>query len=234
MRVLDLDLDFFLSDCCPLALLGERPMNSCAQHWSAQRVEAFLTDQCGLSKDKKTPGRVFETHDGALDFWQEQLTCGSLSAPFDVVHVDAHSDLAFGKPGPSFVLKAVLTRLPEERPSLYSYRDGKKLDEANYLLFALAFRWISSLKLVRNPHSHKDVSALLLDDQGNIHLSSDVAAIMQFKNGSEPTVPFTIYDDYALYKENDFDYVSLAHSPRYAPEDADELIPVIMRYIQSI
>ena len=76
---------------------------------------------------------------------------GELSAPFDVVHVDTHSDLAFGPPGTDFVLKAVLTRRPDARAALEAYRAGKKLDEANYLLFALAFRWISRLIVCAQP-----------------------------------------------------------------------------------
>lgn len=80
------------------------------------------------------------------------MEAGKLQPPFDVVHVDTHSDLAFGPPGTDFVLKAVLTRNLRARATLGAYREGKKLDEANYLLFALAFRWISRLRMcaIRN------------------------------------------------------------------------------------
>ena len=74
MRVLDLDMDFFLSDPCPLAPLGERPAESCAQAWSDEQVVSFLEEQCGLSAEKPVPGAIFDTHDKALAFrWIDNL-----------------------------------------------------------------------------------------------------------------------------------------------------------------
>ena len=109
MRVLDLDMDFFLSDPCPLARLGERPDESCARVWSDEEVIRFLEEQCGLSREKPVPGLIFDTHDKALDFWKERVEDGSLTTPFEVVHVDTHSDLAFGPPGTGYVLNVVLS-----------------------------------------------------------------------------------------------------------------------------
>ena len=152
-----------LGDACPLAPLGERPPEACAEPYSDEQVIRFLETQCGLSRAHPVPGMIFDTHDKALDFWLARMQCGELSAPFDVVHVDTHSDLAFGPPGTDFVLKAVLTRRPDARAALEAYRAGKKLDEANYLLFALAFRWISRLTYVRNPKSRQDIPGHLLD-----------------------------------------------------------------------
>ena len=118
MKVLDLDMDFFLSDACPLAPLGERPSENCAQPYTDEQVIAFLEEQCGLSREHPVPGLIFDTHDKALDFWRARMREGVLNAPFDVVHVDTHSDLAFGPPGTDFVLKAVLTRNPKSREAL--------------------------------------------------------------------------------------------------------------------
>lgn len=125
MKVLDLDMDFFLTDACPLAPLGERPPESCARPYGDEQVIAFLEEQCGLSRAHPVPGRIFDTHDKALDFWLAQMEAGKLQPPFDVVHVDTHSDLAFGPPGTDFVLKAVLTRNPRARATLGAYREGK-------------------------------------------------------------------------------------------------------------
>ena len=73
MRVLDIDLDFFLADTCPLAEKGSRPALAGHEPWPAADVRAFLTERCGLSPARPVPGRVFETHDGALFLWQELL-----------------------------------------------------------------------------------------------------------------------------------------------------------------
>ena len=115
MKVLDLDMDFFLTDACPLAPLGERPPEACAEPYRDEQVSRLLVAGGGLSRAHLVPGMIFDTHDKALDFWLARMRRGELSAPFDVVHVDTHSDLAFGPPGTDFVLKAVLTRRPDAR-----------------------------------------------------------------------------------------------------------------------
>ena len=50
MKVLDLDMDFFLTNACPLAPLGERPPEACAEPYSDEQVIRFLEMQCGLSR----------------------------------------------------------------------------------------------------------------------------------------------------------------------------------------
>lgn len=148
--------------------------------------------------------------------------------------MDAHSDLAFGPPGPDFVLKAVLTRAPGSRAAIDAYRRGRKLDEANYLLFALAFRWVSALTYVRNPRSREDVPARLLTPQGNIRLRSDVSALMEAVNGAEPAIPFARYDDTRAFCRTGYDFVTLAQSPRYAPASADRIMALIRPYIAPV
>jgi len=234
VRVLDLDMDFFLSDPCPLAPLGERPDESCARVWSDEAVRRFLEEQCGLSREHPVPGAIFDTHDKALDFWAARLGEQSLCTPFEVVHVDTHSDLAFGPPGTNYVLNVVLSRPVDQRPSIDVYRRAVELDEANYLLFALAFRWISRLAYVRNPKSHQDIPAQLLDAEGNIHLRSFISAMMEGKNGKEPVIAFDIYDDYTQLRQTGFDFVTMAQSPRYAPASADRIMDIVREYITAV
>lgn len=234
MKVLDLDLDFFLSDCCPPAALGERPQAHWATPWNAPQVRDFLETHCGLSRERKVCGRVFETHDRAIDFWAAHISDGTLSTPFEVIHVDAHADLGIGRPGPDFVLKAVLTKAPEARATIDAYRAGKKLDEANYLLFALSFRWINRLVLVRNPRSRPDIPQVLREGADALRLTSDIARLMQGKNGEEPRIAFEAYDDFSAFEEGGYDYVTLAHSPRYAPQTIDDLMDVVREYIAEV
>ena len=234
MRVLDLDMDFFLSDPCPLASLGERPDESCAEVWSDEEVIRFLEEQCGLSRAHPVPGAIFDTHDKVLDFWAARLNEGKLSTPFEVVHVDTHSDLAFGPPGTNFVLNVVLSRMPEQRAAIDAYRKAVELDEANYLLFALAFRWIDRLAYVRNPKSHQDIPRHLLDGEGNIHLCSFISRMMESRNGKEPVIPFDVYDDYRTFRQHGYDFVTMAQSPRYAPQSADRIMEIMRRYIAQI
>ena len=196
-RVLDIDLDYFLANCCPLAEPGERPVLWGHEPWDEEAVRCFLEKQCLLSREHPVPGRVFETHDGALCYWHELMTRGMLRAPFHVTHVDAHSDLGIGYPGPGYVLYNVLSMPPSRRLELDRFYGEKKLDEANYLLFALAF-----------PEKKKK------------------------KNGPEPCIPYHEYKkDGSFLAAARYDFVSLAISPRYAPQEADRLIPVIQEYM---
>lgn len=237
MRVLDIDLDFFLEDCCPLAAPGARPALEGHAPWEPERVEAFLERQCGLSAAAPAPGAVFETHDGALRFWQARLRDGTLTQPFHVTHVDAHSDLGIGYPGPGYVLNGVLPQRVAVRPDPERYAALHELDEANYLLFALAFRWVASLDNVRNDRSRPDVppEILLPGRRDVIRLSSFPARLMERENGPEPAVPFAVYDDYRTFvAAAPYDFVTLAVSPRYAPAAADALIPVIARYLRPV
>lgn len=237
MRVLDIDLDFFLADCCPLAEYGERPDVAGHEPWPENRVVAFLEQNCGLDAEHPLPGRVFETHDQALLFWEEQLQKGALTSPYHVTHVDAHSDLGIGYPGPGYVLYNVLAQSMDKRIDIDGYYAQHKLDEANYLLFALAFRRISRLDNIRNPLSRQDIPKELLvpGTSDQIQLCSLTSRLFEGKNGVEPVIPFHVYDDYReFHADTPFDFVTLAISPRYAPKEADALVGVIGRYIKPI
>ena len=236
MRVLDIDLDFFLADCCPLAPVGERPCLEGHEPWSKENVTAFLEEQCGLSKEHPVPGKIFQTHDEALRFWKERIEEGCLDVPFWVTHIDAHSDLGIGKPGPGFVLSTVLTQEPSKRTGLSRWYEMNQLDEANYLLFALAFRWISKLDNVRNPNSRPDIprELLLQGRTDRIRLESFASWLLEGRNGPEPVVPFSVYEDYnTFFAETAFDYMTVAVSPRYAPKEADELLSIFESYLKQ-
>ena len=239
MRVLDLDMDFFLTGVCELAPRGARPSLREARPWAEADVRAFLEENCGLSRQTPIPGRVFKTHDGALFLWKEWLEAGKLSAPFHVTHVDAHSDLGIGRPGPAYVLETVLA-LPRRRAATFPATCAKKrLDEANYLLFALALRYISSLENVRNPHSRADFPARLAANGSQpptaIRLSSTLARLLPQYDFSEPTIPYAVYDDFRAFRAAaPYDLASLAISPRYAPREADFIADVFREYIVEV
>lgn len=238
-KVLDLDMDFFLADCCPLADVGERPSVFGHEPWSEGDVRRFLEENCGLDAHRPIKGRLFETHDEALAFWMELIEKGELTDPFDVVHVDAHSDLGIGKPGTGFVTSRVLSLPPQKRRSLSRYYDCRQLDEANYLLFAATFRMIGTLTFVRNPRSRFDIPPEIAitdenDEYSGIFLRSPVSALFEGANGKEPMISFRVYDDYALFTDSGFAAASMARSPRYAPREADFIMEIMKDYIDCI
>ena len=64
---------------------------------------------------------------------------------------------------------------------------------------------------------------------------SPLSRIMEGLNGPEPTIPFRVYKDYHTFCTNEcYDFVSLAHSTRYAPKEADALIRVIGEYMTAV
>lgn len=241
MRVLDIDLDFFLADTCPLADVGKRPVLAGHEPWSAAEVRRFLEENLRLDRARPLPGRIFETHDGALRLWDELIKQGKLCAPFTVTHVDAHSDLGIGKPGPGIVLNGALCQKLDVRCDIERYDKLKQLDEANYLLFALAFRWVDRLENVRNPKSKPDMPPEIVHARNGegtacaLRLSTPLPGLFEKMNGAEPVVPYREYpcgDAYAA--EAPFDYMSVAISPRYAPREADALLDVFRQYVIEI
>lgn len=152
-----------------------------------------------------------------------------------MTHVDAHSDLGIGYPGPGFVLYNVISMPVEKRLDYQNFYDQHKLDEANYLLFALAMRRVSALDNIRNPRSHKDIPRELTPEAPEeIRLVSLTSRMFEGKNGPEPKIPFHVYNDYTVFTaEAPYDYVSLAISPRYAPPEADALVDVFRRYMRE-
>ena len=233
--VLDVDLDFFLSDCCPMAEPGQRPPAGSCPPWPEDHVRAFLEENCRLSAARPAPGAVFETHDRALDFWQAMLEAGRLGAPFRVVHVDAHSDLGIAPPRAAFVEASVLCRPPDRRCDIPRYRRENHLTEANYLLFALAFRWIGRLDNVRNPMSRPDMPpGLLIPGDGGpaLRLRQSFPGLFDTLYGPEPSVPYAEYADYRAFSADcPPEFFTLAMSPRYAPPEADLLADIIREYI---
>lgn len=235
MKVLDLDLDFFLEDCCPPAEPGERPDAEGHEPWEESRIRDFLEKRCHLSKDDPIPGRIFDTHDKALDFWEEQIRNGNLAVPFEVTHVDAHSDLGIGYPGPGYVLYNVLSMKPMNRLRPDFFREQKKLDEANYLLFALAFRRISLLENVRNPKSRPDIPVEILTADDTIRLHSLTSSLFETVNGREPEIPFIVYNDFTTFEaDRKYDYVTAAISLRYLPAEGDFIADLVHEYIRLI
>jgi hypothetical protein len=142
-RVLDVDLDAFVS---PIAYwpygarLNDEDYRVCAR----DDVERFLTTQCGLMTDLPLPGRQVVDHDEAFDVWADWMKRGILEAPFEVVHVDAHADLGMGDASWVHVMIEHLASRPGERLSP-KRRGTHGMSAGNYLVFAIAARWLQSL-----------------------------------------------------------------------------------------
>lgn len=63
--------------------------------WSDEEIICFLEKRCGLSKTNKVKGRIVKHHVEAYSFWNDLVNSDGEIVPFEVTHIDAHSDLAY-------------------------------------------------------------------------------------------------------------------------------------------
>ena len=192
-------------------------------------------------------------HREAYYFWRELIQKSILETPFEVVHVDAHSDLGGGDMGWVFIFEELLSIPLEERSNTecYHYRhENEKLDSGNYLLYAAASHWIKTLTLVCHPNWQYDYYPIIMkdsdDNSGYIQLKRflqkidfNTANIYNTKQKFEPDkeIEFNIIRDYRMYIEpklSAFDYVVFCQSPSYTPASADFLLDVIKDYLYVI
>ncbi|OPZ68999.1 MAG: hypothetical protein BWY81_00612 [Firmicutes bacterium ADurb.Bin467] len=135
------------------------------------------------------------------------------------------------------MLETVLSLPPERRADIGRYCRERVLDEANYLLFALAFRWISALSLVRNPRSRRDVPDRIAVREGNgvraLKLTSSVSKLLPRLDFREPEVKCSVISDpWAFRAAGPYAFATLAVSPRYAPREADFIAELFQEYVQ--
>ena len=162
MRVLDVDMDYFMTE------IAHTPYSSMERLdegyyggsvWPADKVRLFLEKNLGLSKEHKIPGRVVCGHNESLFFWEELIQSGKLIEPFDVIHVDSHADLGLGDPSGDF-LQSMFLSLPiatRRRIRDYEFNNQiKGISIGDYLLWAIAYRMISSITYCANPNGDKN------------------------------------------------------------------------------
>lgn len=247
MHVLDIDLDFFLNAVAYNSYESRRLPSQIYKPWSVSRVRHFLERRCGLSTAKPLEGKIVYNHDKAFDFWQQLLETNKLIAPFDVTHIDGHSDLGLGDSEYPYLLSELLHYEPNER---HYNIDRKRVKQGNYLAFAIACRWIKSIQWVRHLESGDDLFHAYFKSfskrTGIIQLRSVNKQLMDnclssatqitFDNppgmSFEPEVKYYIRV-WKRYKSTcKFDYIVLSKSPDYTPVESDQLVPVISEYMK--
>jgi hypothetical protein len=249
MRVLDLDLDFFLDKRVESPPSRGRPSPADVHPWRSCDIEEFLVKQCGLDPRNPLPGRAVVEHHELFDVWKDMVARGQLIIPFDLVHVDAHADMGMGDGSPSFIMAELLHRDVAERTS--PPRGGTYgLLEGNYLAFAVACRWIRSLTYVVHPHLYRDnckkhdipdcffknydntcnclqQKALAPESLRSIRRPQEFEPVHL-----EPEIAIRLVSGSEFKSESPFSLVFAAQSPRYTPSTADEVFSILRRFIQ--
>ena len=265
MKILDLDMDYFMRRVAymvPESVTERLPEEGYASFvWSKKKVRSFLENNLGLSKSKKIKGRIVSGHNEALEFWRELIAKQKLTIPFEVVHVDSHADLGLGYNTREYISNTLLSYPVAERPLHGQYKDAydRVCKEAigDYLLFAIAYRWISHLTYCANPRGDANdyFEGILKDFQkkhigkkpasNTIQLSHNpnmnfprwphfVSAKQEYLITSckEPEVPFWVIPTVENVKFNgDFDFAVMAQSPNYTPASADFIMDIFREYI---
>jgi hypothetical protein len=244
MRILDIDLDFFLDDVAYHRSSGRERLGEDYRPWGESAVRAFLEQRCGLLKNHPVPGRLVIHHHEAFLFWRELVEGGSLAVPFEVVHVDAHADLGVGDAGYVYLMTDVLLRplAVRTKPEIGT----SHLNAGNYLAFAAACRWINRIVYVPNPASRDDLMYL------HFKSFSQAGGVLQLKGcpqrgldaifrgdftypfALEPEIPFQRVALEAFRDTDGFDFAVLCQSPGFTPLGSDALISVIMEYIRPV
>lgn len=154
-RVLDIDMKYFLDKVPELSndYILDRPTEEefGMYVWSEERVRDFLEKNLGLSKERKLKGRIVVWNSKVLDFWKGLIVDSKLETPFEVIHVDSHVDLGTGYSLPYYIMDTLLKYPIEERMENSKYDAVgicRGVGIGDYLLFAIAYRWVSKLLFV--------------------------------------------------------------------------------------
>lgn len=246
LRVLDIDLDFFVSPVVYLPQGKGRPADDEYSVWPVDDALGFLADRCGLNG--RLPGFVTERHHELFPLWRESIEGGLLQPPFHVTHVDAHADLGMGDASWKYILTELLFQPLEARKFP---REGglSGLAEGNYLSFAIACQWLGELIYVHGYGAGSDVPKSSMQDfrmdAPNIQLpaltEADAQKMLHFKwddidaSRLEPPVSFqrVLFTDFEA--TDPYDLVCITRSPQYAPPKADVVYDrIIENFIEPI
>lgn len=250
MKFLNLDLDFFQMDVVHNCNdYGERLDSFCTKPWKEEDLISYLEGNLGLSKDKKIKGRIVEHHHEIFYFWRELILNGELTVPFDVIHVDAHSDLGLGDASWHYIMTEYLHKNINDRiyPENLEYSHRMyRFDYGNYLTFAVACNWVNSIHFIPHTSWENDLPITIFknyDEKTNtIQLKKFnknetlyFNQIRKYKPISyEREVPFTINENLEIGEKDKIDYIGLSISPGYTVKESDTLINTIKEYMEIV
>lgn len=231
IKVLNLDIDAFVT---PIALYrGPDDGRLSAEDYSCRTPDEFrqyLEKGCGLSRTNKPRGCIVTQHDELFPVWRSLIASGDMESSVHLYHLDAHDDLGGGLGDDSHeeVQSRVLLKPVESRPHV----PWSAMNSGNYLLYALACRWISALTLIRHPEDFQAVPKNLLSDDGkHIQLRPWSQGAPVTAASREPSIPLDVIpiDDFAMQEEPS--WVFVATSPVFTPPASDALIEVVREYL---
>lgn len=235
-RILDIDLDFFVTPVVHWPPNDERRSAEDYSVWPVEEAIEFLRDKCGLTG--RRPGFLTENHSELFPRWREAIKTGLLDPPFHVTHLDAHADLGLGDSGYIYLMTSLLFDPPEERR--YPKVGPAGLNDGNYLLFTIACRWIHDLTYIYSGDGEDELFLAMKDfdpRSDHVQLSTmsreDIDKVLHRQvdrpsvSHSEPAVPYRTSHWEHFQADGPYDFVCLTRSPPYTPSTADPLYDAI-------
>lgn len=246
MNVLDIDIDAFLDPRPRRRATNDRLSSSEYHPWSPCDVKNFLIDRCNLHDP--LPGDVVTYHHELFDRWSSMIASDQLRIPFHLTHVDSHADMGMGDGSSGYIMAELLHRNLHDRTD--PKRDGYDgLVEGNFISFALACQWISSIDYVHHPQLfeqncglHDIPNCLFRDNDPNC----GVIQLKKLPSESHPShrrltefrplaleteVPIQFIDRDSFHANDSFSFIFAANSPKYTPATSDSIIDVIRGFI---
>lgn len=244
-RILDIDLDFFLNKVSNARDDGKRLEKKKFYPWGKKTIKSFLENRCLLRRDSPIPGRIIKHHHKAFFFWRELILSKKISIPFELIRIDAHSDLGVADWGWIQVTSELLHKPIEDR----IYPDESLLlgiNEANYLAFVLACRWVKKLTFIIHPTWQEDLIKVYFKD---FNIKSGFIQLNKFEKNEllekgfdaepsstdlEPEIPVEFIPLIEYRSKQPFTLLTLSQSKSYTPKTSDKLIKVIKSYFKKI
>lgn len=251
LKVLDIDLDFFLSEKHTGVVTETKRLEGNYVPWEIQKVRSFLEQNCGLNLNKKISGKIFKHHDEVFYYMRDLQIENDFKIRFLIDHVDAHADLGTGDASYKYISENILQRPLNERCFPEKINGWEGLSAGNFLAFAIACRWLEKLNYINVADWADDLQWFLFQDfnpqTDNIqlkHFSAEQMEKIIYGNGIheeakaatpmmlEPKVPFKVIDFNSFISDGRYDLIFLTQSPGFTPASSDQLIPVISEYIR--
>jgi hypothetical protein len=260
MLVLHIDIDFFVD---PIVYYrtdaGPRPSGRefRAEKWES--VRTFLEKQCLLSPKKKLPGAAVIHNDEVFGELEKVIANGSLSTPFEMIHVDAHADLGVGEYDRSFErISTDILHLPVEKRAPAIRSGFGALGFGNWLAFCLACRWIDRLTVVRHPEAKDDLQPGYFveylqpkwqsrPEVRDLNIRMQPLSRSEFESGAfrltgrwgkklaqpvePPLIPTTVVERAAFQLDRPPDFLFLCLSPGYSPPSIDKIFERLKKYL---
>ena len=244
MKVLDIDMDFFLDRVTMDNHDENRYPDENCEVWDKKEIIDYLENILNLSKDNKIQGKIIMYHNESLDFWNDMINKCQLKTPFTIIHIDSHSDLDYYQKLDNALLDNAgydkVLKLPyKERYSVIYGKNSKDkhdrwLNEGNYLLFAFGFRWIKELiyytniKEKYNDDDYDDKYIWNISDKNGIF-------IKKWKQDEGYESKITIITKKCKSKKFcNYDFITFSISPKYTPKKADFIVDIIKEYIEEL